>query len=915
MTGMYMWKAPVSVKGQLSRRGCVLDIASLPTDILEKVKKDLTVTPTFDISLGQFPKKIKMYVENKDKTKIAIPRFYAIEHFETQDNFGIVQKRPDMVFVGKLRKENGQDVAVEAVMAELGTVGGGVLCMMAGGGKTSCAINVACRLKVKTLVLVHKSFLADQWVERIRMFCPTASIGRIQGKVIDVEDKDFVIGMVQSLSMKTYDPSVFDGIGMTVFDECFPYNQKIITEDGPMFIGLLFNNWEKGLALPRVLSFNETTKKTEYNEITYAWRKENADLVQISFSKSNIKCTENHRVLTPDGYIYAKDVRPGDLLQSNYKDGLSECMVARSLNPDQFQILLGSFLGDGTIRILPSMRYILRVIHGEKQKDYCEWKASMFGCKISRLDTNGYSQGVGYYFATKVIDLTKDLRVPRTKTNCPQWVLNNLDAKGLAIWWMDDGSLSRVSIAGYLSTCSFDEDSHIRIVHKLGSMGIKSCYREYGKEKKYFSIYFNEDGICSLLKLITPYMHSNLEYKFTNDLLATRQKQYYLGDIYSQYDRLSNINPMWLKEERIFHTRGRGDFYWKYCKKCSRFEFHSKVHKVWHCRSHVLQVKLDYSPKEPPPIDIMYHTWNTSFLEYGTVRVHDVKRVRNISHLNRVYDIEVRNNHNFICSGQAGVGPIVHNCHHACAEVFSQTLFKVSSKYMLGLTATPERKDGLTRVLYWLFGRIVFQSERTDSKTTSVRTMYYMCDEYKQPPPENRMGKISMATVTTLVSEIRERTDMIAALAIDLATRENRKVLVLTDRRQQCKDLLEEIGKTFDSVGLYIGSMKQGDLEESNGKRIIISTYQMTKEGYDNPALDTLIMASSISDVNQAIGRIQRETPGKRNDPLVIDIVDKYCVFFAQYRKRCQFYKKSGFTMDHIAHDPPPKQEYAFLDD
>ena len=89
----------------------------------------------------------------------------------------------------------------------------------------------------------------------------------------------------------------------------------------------------------------------------------------------------------------------------------------------------------------------------------------------------------------------------------------------------------------------------------------------------------------------------------------------------------------------------------------------------------------------------------------------------------------------------------------------------------------------------------------------------------------------------------------------------------------------------------------------------------MTKEGYDNPALDTLIMASSISDVNQAIGRIQRETPGKRNDPLVIDIVDKYCVFFAQYRKRCQFYKKSGFTMDHIAHDPPPKQEYAFLDD
>ena len=457
----------------LSRRGCVLDIANVPSELLEKVKKDLTVTPNFDISLGQFPKKIKMYVENKDKTKIAIPRFYASEHFETREDFGVVEKRPNMIFVGKLRKETKQDIAVRSVLDELHTVGGGVLCLQAGGGKTSCAINVACNLKVKTLVIVHKSFLADQWVERIQMFCPTASIGRIQGKVVDVENKDFVIGMVQSLSMKTYDPSLFEGIGMTVFDES----------------------------------------------------------------------------------------------------------------------------------------------------------------------------------------------------------------------------------------------------------------------------------------------------------------------------------------------------------------------------------------------------------------------------------------------------------HHCCAEVFSQTLFKVSSKYMLGLTATPERKDGLTRVLYWLFGRVVFQSERTDCKTTSVRTLYYMCDEYKQPPPENKMGKISMAAVITMISEIRERTDMVAALAVDLATKEKRKILILTDRRQQCKDLLEQIGKTFDSVGLYIGSMKQGDLEESNGKRIIISTYQMTKEGYDNPALDTLIMASSISDVNQAIGRIQRETPGKQNDPLVVDIVDKYCVFFAQYRKRCQFYKKSGFTMDHIDHDPPPKQEYAFLED
>ena len=57
-------------------------------------------------------------------------------------------------------------------------------------------------LKKKTLVIVHKEFLLQQWTERINQFLPTAQVGRIQGDVIDIEGKDIVIGMLQSLSMK-----------------------------------------------------------------------------------------------------------------------------------------------------------------------------------------------------------------------------------------------------------------------------------------------------------------------------------------------------------------------------------------------------------------------------------------------------------------------------------------------------------------------------------------------------------------------------------------------------------------------------------------------------------------------------------------------------------------------------------------
>ena len=67
---------------------------------------------------------------------------------------------------------------------------------------TVMALNILARLKKKTLIIVHKSFLASQWIERIQQFLPTAKVGQIQGPVIDIEQKDIVIGMLQSLSIQ-----------------------------------------------------------------------------------------------------------------------------------------------------------------------------------------------------------------------------------------------------------------------------------------------------------------------------------------------------------------------------------------------------------------------------------------------------------------------------------------------------------------------------------------------------------------------------------------------------------------------------------------------------------------------------------------------------------------------------------------
>ena len=92
--------------------------------------------------------------------------------------------------------------------------GGGLLDVDPGKGKTVMALYIISKLKKKTLVIVHKSFLLNQWIERINQFLPSARVGKIQGQIIDIENKDIVIGMLQSLSQKEYPENIFDSFAV-----------------------------------------------------------------------------------------------------------------------------------------------------------------------------------------------------------------------------------------------------------------------------------------------------------------------------------------------------------------------------------------------------------------------------------------------------------------------------------------------------------------------------------------------------------------------------------------------------------------------------------------------------------------------------------------------------------------------------
>jgi hypothetical protein len=243
---------------------------------------------------------------------------------------------------------------------------------------------------------------------------------------------------------------------------------------------------------------------------------------------------------------------------------------------------------------------------------------------------------------------------------------------------------------------------------------------------------------------------------------------------------------------------------------------------------------------------------------------------------------------------------IIDEVHHCGAEVFSQALMKVNFAYALGLSATPHRKDGLTNVFIWSLGDIVFQSKRPP-ESVGVRTLMFECDDPDYSDEKVMYnGKPNVAAMINQVCAYFPRTSWILDdLADIIETEPLRRVLVLSDRRQHLKDFEAAIKVRFPerSVGYYVGGMKEEALKASEECDFLLGTFAMSSEGMDVPGLDTIILASPKSDVEQSVGRILRlKEADRRYQALVIDIVDDISIFANQGKKRAAFYKKHKFV-------------------
>ena len=240
---------------------------------------------------------------------------------------------------------------------------------------------------------------------------------------------------------------------------------------------------------------------------------------------------------------------------------------------------------------------------------------------------------------------------------------------------------------------------------------------------------------------------------------------------------------------------------------------------------------------------------------------------------------------------------IIDEVHHISSEVFSNSLFKLVTKYMLGLSATMNRKDGTTKVFKMFLGDVIFKGTRDEERNVVVHAVKYQVEdeEFNEVKFDYR-GNPQYSSMISKLCEYNRRSEFILKVLTDtLHSDDNQQIMILAHNKNLLKYLHDAIShRNIATVGYYIGRMKEDALKLSETKKVVIATYSMAAEALDIKTLTTLIMATPKTDIEQSVGRILRE---KHSNPIVIDIIDNHNLFQNQWRKRKTFYKKENYKI------------------
>jgi superfamily II DNA or RNA helicase len=262
-------------------------------------------------------------------------------------------------------------------------------------------------------------------------------------------------------------------------------------------------------------------------------------------------------------------------------------------------------------------------------------------------------------------------------------------------------------------------------------------------------------------------------------------------------------------------------------------------------------------------------------------------------------------------SRQGEINPLVENyghvivdeCHHVGAVSFDAILKQVKAKYVLGLTATPIRRDGQQPIIFMQCGPIRYTAAKPASAPHDLEVVPQLLHTRIDLPQD-----AGIQDVFRHLAIDENRTSAIAS-QIAGAFNQGRKVLVLTERTEHLDALQAALTGKIPSLFVLHGRMskklRNASITELNAlppedPRVLLATGKLVGEGFDHPPLDTLVLAMPISwsgTLQQYAGRLHREHATK-TDVRVIDFVDTgHPALLRMWDKRQRGYRAMGYRI------------------
>lgn len=292
-----------------------------------------------------------------------------------------------------------------------------------------------------------------------------------------------------------------------VFFGCFYYTTRVVLADGTTEkIGKIVNQ-----KLPvEVLSYNAVTGEIEPRRVVSWFDNGNADYFlqfEVEGGKSGNRSfgvTPNHTIYTPDGECSADELKVGDEVLVVVPD--------YQMSEDQLQLVLGSALGDGSLRQTGTHTASFRVGHCEKQIEYAKWKHAHLSPFARTFGKAGSGFGFDTFAFSGLADLRQHFYNTESKRTVSETVLKNLDARGLAAWYADDGTY-----AGNYARWGNGKASIYNVSLKGADREKVLAYFEQiaiGRPNDFGRGFrFNSEQTRRLHEMIAPYLHPSLDYK------------------------------------------------------------------------------------------------------------------------------------------------------------------------------------------------------------------------------------------------------------------------------------------------------------------------------------------------------------------------------------------------------------------